>query len=377
MTKVDIAFFIPKLSIGGIEKNTLNIAKLLSAQGTKVDLVLCDKTGELVKQVPPEIKIHYLGKKMGNGKLALSTLPLSSYLRKAKPKVLFSVSTQANLVALIANKLAGSPATHIISERSFLSKRLQKRSYLYRYFIKNSVRILYPLADKIHTVSQGVAGDLSSYLKNAQHTPLINIPHPLVCDEIQKLSEIEIDKRDLPAIKPGLLIAAVGRLTAAKDYPTMLNAFHSFLLNNPASLLIVGDGSLRPDLEEKAKELGIHDNVHFLGHKDNPYQYIKLADFFLLSSQWEGLPTVILEALCLGKYVISTDCMSGPREILIDEKLGYLTPTNDADSFSQAMQQAVANGHPWKNNEYRINYARNNFDQSLILNRYRLELFGC
>ena len=133
------------------------------------------------------------------------------------------------------------------------------------------------------------------------------------------------------------VILAVGRLTAAKDYPTLLRAFSMVYQKQPARLLILGDGKERAPLESMVRQLGLTENVQMPGFVVNPYAYMARARLLALSSRWEGLPGVLVEALACGTPVVSTDCKSGPREILENGRFGRLVPVGDPDALAAAI----------------------------------------
>jgi glycosyltransferase involved in cell wall biosynthesis len=138
----------------------------------------------------------------------------------------------------------------------------------------------------------------------------------------------------------------VGRLQQQKDYPTLLHAFAQVRQTRPVHLLILGEGKERAQLEELIKKLGLEDDVSMPGFVMNPYAYMARASMFVLSSRWEGLPTVLIEALCCGTPVVSTDCPSGPREILKDGQYGQLVPVGEANALAQAIASTLDSKAP-------------------------------
>ncbi len=136
---------------------------------------------------------------------------------------------------------------------------------------------------------------------------------------------------------------AVGKLTPQKDYDTLLRAFARVREKHPVRLVILGEGQEEGRLRSLAAELGIAEQVQLPGHVDNPYAYMRQASMFVLSSAWEGCPNVLLEALACGSPVVSTDCPSGPKEILANGKYGKLVPVRDEAALASAME-AVLDG---------------------------------
>jgi len=144
---------------------------------------------------------------------------------------------------------------------------------------------------------------------------------------------------------------AVGRLTKQKDFPTLIKAFAKVLENRPTRLLILGEGPDRAALEALVRQLGLEDAVAMPGFVENPYAYMSRSALYVLSSRWEGLPTVLIEALYCGAPVIATDCPSGPREILANGQHGQLVPVGDVTALAQAMEAGLASKTPQPTNE--------------------------
>jgi glycosyltransferase involved in cell wall biosynthesis len=139
------------------------------------------------------------------------------------------------------------------------------------------------------------------------------------------------------------VILAVGRLTKAKDYPTLFRAFSLVRQVRPAKLLILGEGEERSNLERLAIELGIQNDVSMPGFVDNPFAFMAKASVFVLSSAWEGFGNVLVEALACGCPVVATDCRSGPREILDNGRYGRLVPVGDHEALAKAILETLDN----------------------------------
>lgn len=178
--------------------------------------------------------------------------------------------------------------------------------------------------------AQGVADDL---IANFSAQDVRVIPHGIDVEEVAKLASESVS--DLP-VEPYMI--AVGRLAIQKDYPTMLRAYAQARgagLKMP--LVIVGDGPELEAMRGLAGQLGIAEHVRFLGHRDNPFPYMKHAQFLVLSSEWEGFGLVLIEAMSLGVPCISTDCPSGPGEIFAGGEYGMLLPVGDVNELAEAM----------------------------------------
>jgi glycosyltransferase involved in cell wall biosynthesis len=162
----------------------------------------------------------------------------------------------------------------------------------------------------------------------------------VVGTEVAEKARAPLDHPWFELGQPPVLVA-VGRLQEQKDYPTMIRAFAQVRQARPVRLLILGEGKERPVLEAQIEELGLQEDVSLPGFVTNPYAYLARASLFVLSSRWEGLPTVLIEALCCSTPVVSTDCPSGPREILQGGKYGRLVPVGDAEALARAITAAL------------------------------------
>ena len=171
------------------------------------------------------------------------------------------------------------------------------------------------------------------------------IYNPVMRPELQEKAQAPLDH---PWFKPGgpPVVLAVGSLSVQKDFPTLIQAFAQVRQARPARLLILGEGTERPALEALIRQLDLEQDVSLAGFVTNPYAYMAQASLFVLSSRWEGLPGVLIEALCCGTPVISTDCPSGPREILRKEEYGQLVPVGDVPALARAIEKTLARKTP-------------------------------
>jgi glycosyltransferase involved in cell wall biosynthesis len=330
MTKPDIALFLPGLSGGGAERITLLLAEGFAARGLKVDLVVAVGQGPYLDQVPTRVRLIDLGALEPAAKL----VALARYLRQHRPPALLSALDHIN-IAGCARRLVGARTRIVLGIHNTMSVHLAGSSGRRGVFRGLLLRAFFRYADDIVAVSQGVANDLVAYTGLAPSRVRV-IYNPVVTPELYKLAQEEIDHswlldRSVP------VVLAVGRLTAQKDFPTLLRAFAVARRDCPCRLVFLGDGEERSRLEALTRELGVADAVAFLGFVQNPYAWMSRSHVLALSSRWEGLPTVLIEALAVGTPVISTDCPSGPREILADGEFGTLVPVGDVDALGRAI----------------------------------------
>jgi glycosyltransferase involved in cell wall biosynthesis len=229
----------------------------------------------------------------------------------------------------------------LVPEQNNLSKEVKyHEKKLHRRLIPLFVRSLYPFADAVVGVSHGVAKDLSQ-LTGLPLERIRVIYNPVIFPSLQEKAQEAIDH---PWFKPGEppVILGVGRLEDQKDFPTLIRAFARVRQVRPARLMILGWGPDRPQLEALIQELELTKDVDLPGFTKNPFPYMRQAHVFALSSAWEGMSNVIVEALSVETQVVSTNCESGPAEILNNGKYGYLVPVGDSEALAEAILEVLA-----------------------------------
>jgi glycosyltransferase involved in cell wall biosynthesis len=305
----------------------------MRARGLAVDVVLVNNEGTHLGRLDAGARIIDLA----SGRVAKAIMPLAHYLRRESPSALISFLSHANVAAVAARALARASLRLVLVEQNTVSA---VRSDLRRDgLLPALVRRAYPRADAVVCVSTGVAEDLITRLGVPAHKVSV-IYNPVVDQEL-------LDAATAPANHAWLeddaerVFVASGRLTAQKDFPTLIEAFRLLKSKVQARLIILGEGEERGRLEAMISASNLSGDVDLHGFVENPYAYLSRADAFVLSSRWEGLPTVLIEALACGCPVVSTDCPSGPREILQDGKYGALVPVGDAAALCDAMAQVL------------------------------------
>jgi glycosyltransferase involved in cell wall biosynthesis len=330
-----IAIFIQSLAIGGSERMALNLAKGLIQYDMQVDLLLANNSGALLSEVPPQVNIIDL-----KGKRVLwSLFPLVRYLRSQRPDLLYGIETHANLIAIWAVGLARIHTPLVISQHTTMSASLAAEPSFRDNMVKKLGHSFFPYANAVICVSQGVANDFVETTGMPRQKTHI-VYNPVVSPSLEQKARQSISHAWFVPDGPAVILA-VGRLTAAKDYPTLLRAFSIVGQKLPVRLLILGDGKERAHLESMARQLGLTENVQMPGFVENPLAYMARARLLVLSSKWEGFGIVLVEALACGTPVVSTDCKSGPREILGNGRFGRLVPVGDSDALAAAILETL------------------------------------
>ena len=332
-----IAIFLMDLGGGGAERVMVNLARGFLDRGMDIDLVLVKAEGPYLSQLPPNIKVIALD----CDRLITSLPALIKYLRKERPSVLMSALEDTNLVALWARKLSNVSTQVIVTVHNNLSLESKNSTKLKRRLVPQFVKIFYPWADKIVAVSKGVANDLIQMGLPSQK--VFAIYNPIVTTELKEKLKEKLTHPWFLLGQPPVIIG-VGRLTKQKDFSTLIHAFALVRKQKMARLLILGDGEEREILESLVKKLGLTEDVDLMSFVPNPYIYMAKAAVLVLSSAWEGFGNVLVESMISGTAVVSTNCESGPAEILANGKYGKLVSVGNAGEMAQAILETLA--HP-------------------------------
>lgn len=332
-----VAIFIPDFRVGGAERVSINLANELVSRGFPVDLVVMRLQGSLTAEIDSRIQIVALDTPRPRHVL----LPLVRYLRWARPGALLAVMWPLTALSVLARSVSRVRCRLVVAEHTTWSfSRLAQRPRT-RRFIVHTMRWLLPRADAIVSVSDGASRDLEAFAGLAPGS-VLTVYNP-VSGHTHGSSPLRAHLAGW-ASGPHRRLLAVGTLKPQKDYPTLLRAMAE-LSDVDLQLLILGEGEERSNLETMVMELGLQHRVLMPGFvADTPPVYAS-ADLFVLSSVNEGLPTVLIEALEHGVPVVSTDCPSGPREILEDGRHGTLVPTGDSCALSSAIRDALSRNH--------------------------------
>ena len=330
-----IACFFSTSGHSGVDRAAGHLIPALARRGYLVDLLKVRRHGPDLPQIPPGVRVIDLGSRH-----TYACLPaLAYYLRRTRPAVLLSDKDRVNRTALFARALARIGAQFqtrlVFSSGTTISIDLATRGPLERWVQRNSMGRLYPFADQVIVTSAGVADDMTAYTGLARDLIRV-VPSPVVPESLFTTALPRPDHPWLGDPTAPLMLSA-GELCHRKGFDTLLRAFARVRARRPCRLMILGRGGERDALLALAAELGVADAFALPGYVPEPYAYMAHADLFAFTSRWEGLGFVLIEALAVGTPVVSTDCPSGPREVLAEGRYGPLVPVDDAAALAQAL----------------------------------------
>lgn len=334
-----ISILLPDLRGGGAERLHVHLAKDWVRRGLQVEFALMRREGDLLATLDDSIGVCDLRAP----RLRSLLLPLVRYLRRVRPAALIAAMWPLTSIAVAAWNLAGRPGRLFVSDHSQLSISAVREMGIPAWLIGNAIRFTYPLASGAIAVSQGVKEDLRALGQLA----------PSVVRVIHNPTALGVPfERGGPEARAALWgegssrhILSAGTLKPQKDHATLLRAIALLPPDVDVKLTILGEGPLRKEIEQLVRELRLQDRVSLPGFVLDPYPWYRTADLFVLSSRWEGFGNVLVEALECGVPVVSTDCASGPAEILCDGRYGRLVPTEDPPAMAAAIAASLAERH--------------------------------
>lgn len=334
-----LAIIMPDLRCGGAERVAVNLANQFAANGYATEMVLLSATGELLNNLHPNIHVVELKAK----RLRWALRAIIHYLKHERPAAVLASMWPLTVITICARILSNVPARLVVAEHTTWSRSELLNRWSTKWGIRASMHLFFRKSDSIVCVSKGAADDLSSFAC-LDRSFISTIYNPVVDSKLTQSVLLPTEPAEWCA-DTHKRVLAVGTLKEIKDYSTLLNAFSLLLQNINAKLLILGDGECRAALDAQAHHLGIADKVFMPGFVKDPAPYFRHADLHVLSSTGEGFGNVIVEALAEGTPVVSTDCPSGPREILCDGQFGRLVPVGDVQALAAAMQASLTSTH--------------------------------
>lgn len=333
-----VAFFLPSLDGGGAERVFVQLANRFARGGMQVDFCLARVRGPYLDELDRAVRVVELG----TGSVMRALWPLVRFLRDRSPDALLSGLDHANVVALLAMRIARFRGRQIISERSMPSVWYRTRLSLRTRVLAMAMRWTYPWAQRVIVNSDAMGADVESFL-SVDGARVVTIGNPVDLARIDAQAAVPVAAlSELSAP----LVLAIGRLDQLKDFPTLLHAFSLARENRPLKLIILGEGAERTALESQVRSLGLQDDVDLPGFESNPFPYLRAASVLVSSSISEGSPNVVVQALACGTPVVSTRSVGGAVELLGDGRWGRLVDVGDANAMSDAIVATLDDPSP-------------------------------
>ncbi|MDX9960485.1 MAG: glycosyltransferase [Aliarcobacter sp.] len=376
-----IAFLINSLTSGGAEKIVVTIIDELKKENTNIELICLEKNN--FYDLPNNIKVTYLtdNSKKSSGIRKLLELPflslkLKEHVKENNIQIIQSHLYRANYINVLSNLFGSKHKSQIVNHG--IASRYKKKGLLGKinlFLIQN----LYTKADKVITISKEMKNDLNNLFKFNNTQLVINNPYDL--RSINILKDQEITEFVFDSQKKYLI--TMGRLINLKRYSDVIKSLKD--LNESIELILLGDGEEKENLKILTNDLNLEKRIHFIGNVQNPFKYLSKSDIFILSSETEGFPNSLIEALACGLTVISSDCISGPREILAPNtnssilsknkfeihEYGILYPTGDIEELSNSILYLFENINFKLELEKKSIIRANDFSVERIITQYK------
>jgi glycosyltransferase involved in cell wall biosynthesis len=366
-------------SARGAERVSANVARGLADLGHRIDFLVEDDAGHLVAGLREHANIEVVSlKTSGFGRLADRWYQLKAllagvrqraaplvpverswlkqllrffrkndppvyaicrYIDSSRPDSVLSFLNHPNLTLMLVALLRPGRARYLVNVRNHISTSVRSKPSKWMRSVQNLMRRQFVLADLVLAPSEGVGEDVR-LITGLPPERIVVVHNPVFRPEILALAGQPVTHEWFgdPAVP---VIVAAGKLKPQKDFVTLLKAFARVRNQRVARLVILGEGAQREALEQLADELEVAGDVDLPGFVVNPYPYFRNAALFVLSSAWEGLPNVLIEAMACGCPVVATDCPSGPDEILDGGKVGRLVPVADVEAMAAAIDELL------------------------------------
>ena len=354
-----VTFFTARYSRSGVPLAQIRLANLFLERGYDVDFI--------VGYVPDGLTLPHLEgiTTIIFDKPRVITMfgSIIKYLRISKPDIIISAEDHLNSVVLLSAILIRSKAKISVSSRVTPFDTYSNKIFTKRWILKHFMNLVENRADALVCVSKDMIGQYKTIFKNSRHVCIYNVVKDRHSEE--KIGETIDDPWLLN--KTSSVIISAGRLAPEKGYIDLIRAIKELSRIKDIKLIMLGEGPMRHEIEQLIKKEELFSIVKLVGFQDNPLKYYSRADVFVLSSYVEGLPNVLVEAMMCGCTPVSTDCPTGPREVLQNEKYGYLVPMHNPKAMAEGIKEALENPIPSE----RLRDGVKAFSEDEVFNQYK------
>ena len=346
-----ITFFIPFLKKGGAQRVAIQFANFLFSQKYDVDILVLNNQGIYFEEIKKGINVINFNKK----KSIFALFSLISYVKNNHTDIIFSSQPHLLPLLYLIKKITKWKGSLVVRETNNKKNYFYKKNKIFSYFFFNLIYFFYSKVDLIIAPSLGIYKQINK--KNCIH-----LNNPINIKEIKEKQKEKIIEKFL--INRDFIIC-VGEFTDQKRYEDVIISFKK-CRNKNLILVFLGDGKRKNEYINLVDRLNISERVFFLGFKQNPYKYMALSKALVVSSEYEGMPNVILQAMVCKTQIISSNCNYGPSEILGKGKFGYLYPVGNLNKLSELIDLVTIHK---KNINYNIEKMKI-FDNENILREF-------
>lgn len=330
-----MAFFTARYSRSGVPLAQIRLAKSFVRRGYEVDFILGYVPNDL--QLPPLKGMNTIV--LNRSRVVTMFASIVKYLLTNKPNIIFSAEDHLNVIVLFSAIVTRSQAKISVSSRVTPFDTYSKKLFSKKWFLKYLMTLVQNRADALVCVSKDMVKQYETIFGDTRHQCIYNV----VNDEDTETKMTESVAEEWFRDKSIPIIVSAGRLAPEKGLPDLIMAVKELIQTIRVRLLILGEGELRDEFENLIEREKLTNVVKFVGFQDNPLKYYRNADVFVLSSYVEGLPNVLVEAMMCGCTPVSTDCPTGPSEVLQNGKYGYLVPMHNPIAMAAGIKQALEN----------------------------------
>ena len=380
MDKKRVLLAIPTLDCFGVQQVVSSLLQHWNKKKYDVRMLLNSRTGSLSDQFPSSIKSFEADKNLLNIpklRVLLRVLNLYFIVKKFKPDVIISFVPGPNYYCFLLKFLFKLKFKLVVSEHAHVSAALldkENSDNLFMYIYRRTFKYVYNSkeVDCVNCIAEESLKDLKE-IHGINPSKLFLINNPVPIEVILKKSKEEIQDEWLSeTLRKNIpIIITVGRLKKQKRHDRLLKSFSIVRKKMNVRLLIVGPGSQK-DLIYTSQILGLEKDVRFVGFQSNPWKWLSKASLFVLTSDWEGLPCVLSESMAIGIPVVSADCPSGPNEMLLGGKVGWLFEKEDIKKCAYIIQHVLTNEKERKLKVIEAKKAVNRYDPKYITRKYEM-----
>ncbi len=330
-----VTFFTARYSQSGVPLAQIRLANLFLERGYEIDFIVGYLPDGLIMPHLEGINTIIFD----NPRVITMFGRIIKYLNKSNPDIIISAEDHLNAVVLLSAIITRSKAKISVSSRVGPFVTYSNKIFSKRWILKHFMNLVEKRADAFICVSKDMIEQYKTIFKNSRHICIYNVVKDRHSEEriAQSVDESWLTDKTSP------VIISAGRLAPEKGYFDLIMAVKELLKTQDIKLLMLGDGPMRAEIEVLIEKENLSSHIKLLGFQENPLKYYSKADVFVLSSYAEGLPNVLVEAMMCGCTPVSTDCPTGPREVLQDEKYGYLVPMHDPQAMAEGIKKALEN----------------------------------